>query len=65
MKEELSCLSSEAMSIPTIVADNQDMDSLHRMVEQSQTILTTVGPYQALGTPLVCFVFVFLIVYII
>ena len=37
---------------PTIVADAADATSLDRMCEQAKVIITTVGPYQLYGEPL-------------
>ena len=39
-------------STPTIVADAADATSLDRMCEQAKVIITTVGPYQLYGEPL-------------
>ncbi|MEL7691733.1 saccharopine dehydrogenase family protein [Citromicrobium bathyomarinum] len=39
-------------STPTIVADAADTVSLDRMCEQAKVIITTVGPYQLYGEPL-------------
>ena len=47
MKEELG-----APELPTLLADVNDRESLDNLVSQTQTVLTTVGPYQLVGTPL-------------
>ncbi len=39
-------------STPTIVADAADATSLAQMCEQAKVIITTVGPYQLYGEPL-------------
>ena len=39
--------------IPLIVADAGDQASLQAMVEQTKSVLTTVGPYQYYGSELV------------
>ncbi len=39
-------------STPTIVADAADKVSLDRMCEQAKVVITTVGPYQLYGEPL-------------
>lgn len=40
-------------SIPILIADSMDMDSLNNMVKQTKVICTTVGPYAKYGSPLV------------
>src|SRR5579864_6377042 len=40
-------------SLPLIVADAADPASLKAMVERASVIITTVGPYQLYGAPLV------------
>jgi short subunit dehydrogenase-like uncharacterized protein len=40
-------------SLPTIVADATDAASLEAMVRRADAVITTVGPYQLYGTPLV------------
>ena len=39
--------------IPLVVADASAPDSLHDMVARTRCVITTVGPYQLYGTPLV------------
>ncbi len=52
LKEILSEIGAPA-SIPLIVADASDPASLATMAARSQCVLTTVGPYQLYGEPLV------------
>jgi short subunit dehydrogenase-like uncharacterized protein len=40
-------------SLPMLIADSDDRDSLSSMVRQTRVICTTVGPYAKYGTPLV------------
>lgn len=40
-------------SVDLIVADSSDPDSLKSMAESTQAVITTVGPYQLYGEPLV------------
>lgn len=40
-------------SIDLVVADSSDPDSLKAMCEQTKAVITTVGPYQLYGEPLV------------
>jgi len=40
-------------STPTIVADAIDTVSLDRMCEQAKVVISTVGPYQLYGEPLI------------
>jgi len=40
-------------SLPVLIADSDDRDSLSSMVRQTRVICTTVGPYAKYGTPLV------------
>ena len=40
-------------SLPTIVADSADPESLRAMVEQARVVISTVGPYALYGTPLI------------
>lgn len=40
-------------SIPLVVADASDPDSLKEMAARARVVLTTVGPYQLYGAPLV------------
>ena len=42
-----------AESVPLIVADGDDMDSLLALARQTRLVLTTVGPYQLYGEKLV------------
>src|SRR6476469_7093602 len=39
--------------LPLVIADAADPAALHTMAERTQVVLTTVGPYQLYGTPLV------------
>ncbi len=45
--------SNEAFSIPTIVADSHDEDSLNSLCAQTDCVLSTVGPFAIHGTLLV------------
>lgn len=38
---------------PLLVADSADAESLARLAEQTKAVITTVGPYQSYGEPLV------------
>lgn len=40
-------------SVPMVIADSQDMDSLNAMTSRATVICTTVGPYAKYGTKLV------------
>ena len=40
-------------SIPLVIADADDLDSLRSMVKRADCVLTTVGPYQLYGSELV------------
>ena len=39
--------------LPLVIADAADPAALHTMAERTQVVITTVGPYQLYGTPLV------------
>ena len=55
-KEKLKEVRAEmgiASDVPLIVADSADSRSLNRMAAKTKSVLTTVGPYQLYGTPLV------------
>lgn len=51
--EEVRRLIGAPASLPVIVADVGDPASLQAMVNRTNVILTTVGPYQLYGAPLV------------
>ena len=51
--KEVRGLIGAPATLPLIVADATDPASLQAMVERTKVILTTVGPYQLYGTPLV------------
>jgi short subunit dehydrogenase-like uncharacterized protein len=40
-------------SLPLLVADASDTDALAKLVKQTHVVLTTVGPYQLYGEPLI------------
>lgn len=40
-------------SLPLLVADAGDIDALAKLVAQTHAVLTTVGPYQSYGEPLI------------
>ncbi len=40
-------------SLPLLVADAGDIDALAKLVAQTHVVLTTVGPYQSYGEPLI------------
>ena len=42
-----------APDLPLIVADSGDADELSVMAKQTRTLISTVGPYARLGTPLI------------
>ncbi len=44
---------NSADQIPVIVADTTDADAIEQMVQQTQVVCTTVGPYALYGTVLV------------
>ena len=49
-----SCLpDAQVESLPVLIADSGDPDSLSALVRQTRVICTTVGPYARYGTPLV------------
>jgi short subunit dehydrogenase-like uncharacterized protein len=51
--EKLNMVAAEiGASVPTIIADAADPDSLAAMVARSKAVVTTVGPYQLYGEPL-------------
>jgi len=51
--KEVRGLIGAPATLPLIVADAADPTSLQAMVKRTRVILTTVGPYQLYGTPLV------------
>ncbi len=50
---EVRDLIGAARSLPLLIADASDAASLAGLVAQTKVIITTVGPYQHLGQPLV------------
>ena len=40
-------------ALPLLVADANDTDALAALVKQTHVVLTTVGPYQLYGEPLI------------
>jgi len=40
-------------SVPFVIADSEDTNSVKAMIENTQVVLTTVGPYQKYGSDLV------------
>jgi short subunit dehydrogenase-like uncharacterized protein len=49
-----SCLAEgQRDKLPMLIADSADPDSLARLVQQTNVMCTTVGPYAKYGTPLV------------
>jgi len=55
-KEKLSLVRDEMGipdSVPFVIADADDIDSIQAMVDSTQVVLTTVGPYQKYGSELV------------
>lgn len=46
-------LGPNANSIPTLVADSSDTESLNRLCQQARVILSTVGPYALYGESLI------------
>jgi len=53
LKNALQEYSADAGDIPIVLGDSSDKESLKNLVEQTKVILTTVGPYQKYGQPLV------------
>jgi len=51
--EEVHSLIGAPASVPLIVADAADPASLEAMVKRTKVVITTVGPYQLYGSPLV------------
>ncbi|HEX7760947.1 MAG TPA: saccharopine dehydrogenase NADP-binding domain-containing protein [Caulobacteraceae bacterium] len=51
--EEVRSLIGAPASLPLVVADAADPASLNAMVKRTKVIITTVGPYQLYGAPLV------------
>ncbi|MEQ9519100.1 MAG: saccharopine dehydrogenase NADP-binding domain-containing protein [Parvibaculum sp.] len=51
--EEVRNLIGAPKTTPLIAADASDPDALKAMVESTKVVLTTVGPYQLYGAPLV------------
>src|SRR5512136_391298 len=50
---EVRDLIGAAAALPLLIADASDAASLARLVAQAKVIITTVGPYQRYGQPLV------------
>ncbi|GGK80531.1 saccharopine dehydrogenase family protein [Ornithinimicrobium pekingense] len=46
-------LGGRAADWPVVVADSSDAESLRRMVDRARVVVSTVGPYQRHGIPLV------------
>lgn len=53
LRELKNSLGSRAQSIPVLTADSTDPDSLRRMCERAEVIISTVGPYALYGELLV------------
>ncbi|MGI8727319.1 MAG: saccharopine dehydrogenase family protein [Solirubrobacterales bacterium] len=53
LEQVRSNLPGGASEWPLIIADSTDRDSLERMVAATRAVITTVGPYQEYGMPLV------------
>jgi short subunit dehydrogenase-like uncharacterized protein len=51
--EEVRSSINAASDLPLIVADAADFAALRVMAERSRVVITTVGPYQLYGSPLV------------
>lgn len=51
--EEVHSLIGAPASVPLIVADAADPASLEAMVQRTKVVISTVGPYQLYGSPLV------------
>ena len=45
--------SGQRRQLPIVIADSADPDSLTAMVERTEVVCSTVGPYARYGTPLV------------
>lgn len=53
LKELCGELGPEAMQLPLITANALDESALGKLCEQTQCVVSTVGPYELLGEPLV------------
>lgn len=53
LKELCGELGPEAMQLPLITANAQDESALAKLCEQTKCVVSTVGPYELLGEPLV------------
>jgi len=53
LEQVKSELGSNFKDLPLIVADISDQDSIERMVSDTKVILTTVGPYDLYGEPVI------------
>ncbi|MCH8543056.1 MAG: saccharopine dehydrogenase NADP-binding domain-containing protein [Alcanivorax sp.] len=53
LEQVRSDLGSQAVSLPVIVADAADEDSLRQLCQQTRVVVSTVGPYALYGEPLV------------
>ncbi len=53
LKKLQESLGSSASAMPLIIADASDLTAMKNMCEQAQVVMSTVGPYDLYGEPLV------------
>jgi short subunit dehydrogenase-like uncharacterized protein len=53
LRDELAAVDPAAASLPLLVVDSADAAAVHAVVRRARVVCTTVGPYGALGMPLV------------
>jgi short subunit dehydrogenase-like uncharacterized protein len=53
LRDSLAGISAACADLPLLAADVTDPDSLRRVAEASRVVVSTVGPYQRYGEPLV------------
>ncbi|MGB1277428.1 MAG: saccharopine dehydrogenase NADP-binding domain-containing protein, partial [Nannocystaceae bacterium] len=53
LRDRLSTIDAACQDIEPIVAGSDDRGALNDMAQKTRVVLTTVGPYAALGEPLV------------
>jgi short subunit dehydrogenase-like uncharacterized protein len=53
VRERLAGINPAAASLPLLIADSGDPDSLRAVAESARVVITTVGPYLEHGEPLV------------
>lgn len=53
IRQELASISDQLNNLPILIADSSNPDSLRAVVNNTRVIVTTVGPFDRYGTPLV------------